>query len=86
MLPQETLCKIYFALFHSHFLYGLVAWGSTFPTDRSKLESLQNKAVKIIDGDAIRENPTPFYGKLKMSNFEVVQNLNITFNKVEFEY
>ena len=66
LLPRETLCKIYFQLFHSHLLFGLVAWRSTFPTYKSKLESLQNKAVKIIGGDTIRKSPTPFYGKLKI--------------------
>ena len=44
-LPREALCKIYYALFHPHLLYGLVVWGSTFPTYMSKLESLQNNAV-----------------------------------------
>ena len=39
--------------------------GSTFPTYMSKLESLQNKAVKIIGGGTTRESPTPFYGQLK---------------------
>ena len=66
VLPREALCKIYFALFHPHLLYGLVAWGFTFPTYMSKLESLQNKAVKIIGGGTTRESPTPFYGKLKI--------------------
>ena len=32
----------------------------------SKLESLQNKAVKIIGGGTTRESPTPFYGQLKI--------------------
>ena len=45
-LPRKALCKIYFAFFH--LLYVLVVRGSTFPTYMSKLESLQNKAVKII--------------------------------------
>ena len=64
--PWEVLGKIYFALYHPHLLYRLVAWGSMFPTYTSKLESLQNKAVKIISGDSIRESWTPFYSKLKI--------------------
>ena len=55
VLPREALCKIYFALFHPHLLYRLVVWGSTFPTYMSKLESLQNKAVKIIGGGTTRK-------------------------------
>ena len=66
VLPREALCKIYFALFHPHLLYGLVVCGSAFPTDMSKLESLQNKVVKIIGDGTARESPTPFYGQLKI--------------------
>ena len=65
VLPREVLCKIYFALFHPHLLYGLMVWGSTFPTYMIKLESLQNKAVKIIGGGTTRKSPTPFYSQLK---------------------
>ena len=78
----EALCKIYFALFHPHLLYGLVVWGSTFPTYLSKLESLQNKAVKIIGGGTTRESPTPFYGQLKilkladLYKFEIAKLVN----------
>ena len=32
----------------------------------SKLESLQNKAVKIIGGGTTRKSLTPFYGQLKI--------------------
>ena len=66
VLPREALGKIYFALLHPHLLYGLVAWGSTFLTYMSKLESLQNKAAKITGGGTIKESPTPFHGKLKI--------------------
>ena len=57
VLPRKALCKIYFAFFHSHLLYVLVVRGSTFPAYMSKLESLQNKAVKIIGGGTIRKKP-----------------------------
>ena len=66
MLPREALCKVYFALFHPHLLYGLAVWESAFSTYMSKLESLQNKAVKIIGGGTTRESPTPLYGQLKI--------------------
>ena len=66
VLSREVLCKIYFALFHPHLLYGLIACGSTFPIYMSKLESLQDKAVKIIGGSTGKKATTPFYGKLKI--------------------
>ena len=32
----------------------------------SKLESLQNKAAKIVSDSTARDSPTPFYGQLKI--------------------
>ena len=87
MLPQEALCKIYFALFHPHLLYGLVVWGSTFPTYMSKLESLQNKAVKIIIGDGTtRESPTSFYGQLKILKLTDLYKFEIATLVYDFLY
>jgi len=43
-----------------------VAWGSTFPTYLVKLNSLQNKAVKLIGGGTFYDNATPFYSKLNV--------------------
>jgi len=47
-------------------LYGLVVWGSTFPTYLAKLSSLQNKAVKLIGGGAFCDNATPSVQKLNV--------------------
>ena len=61
----------YFALFHPPLVYGLVAWGSTFPTYLRSLKTLQNNSVKIIGGGQIRENPDPYNYKfniLKLNN------------------
>ena len=77
VLPWEALCKIYFALFHTHLLYGLVVWGSTFPSYMSKLESLQNKAVKIINSGTTRESPTTYYGQLKILKLTALYKLKL---------
>ena len=46
-LPEKAPLKIYYVRIHSHLLYGLIIWGSTFPTYLKKLITLQNKAVKF---------------------------------------
>ena len=50
VLPQNALLKLYYSLVHPHLPYGIVAWGSTFPTYLLKLASTQNKVVKLIEG------------------------------------
>ena len=38
-LPSSALLKLYYALIHSHFNYGLAVWGSTYLTYLNKIAS-----------------------------------------------
>ena len=49
-LPKTVLLNLYFALIHSQLLYGIAVWGSTYQTLINKLQVLQNKAMKMIEG------------------------------------
>ena len=64
--PQNALLKLYYSMVHSHFLYGLVVWGSTFPSYLKKLNSIQNKAVKLIGRGNYLNRATPYYSKLNI--------------------
>ena len=64
--PSNLLLKLYYAFIHPHLLYGLSIWGCTRKSYLSKLQSLQNKAVKIICGGKYMDHATPFYSKLKL--------------------
>ena len=46
-LNTSVLCSLYYALFHCHIPYGIIAWSSTYKMYLKKLAALQNKAVKI---------------------------------------
>ena len=60
VLPQTALLKLYYAFLHPHILYGLIVWGSTFPSYFTKVIALQNKAVKFNGGGNYYDSPTPF--------------------------
>ena len=66
ILPQNALLKLYYFMVHSHLLYGLVVWGSTFPFYLKKLNSIQNKAVKLIGGENYLDRATPYHSKLNI--------------------
>ena len=66
VLPKDVLIKLYYALFHQHLLYGLVIWGSTYPTYSMKISTLQNKVVKLVGGGVFQDRATPFYYKLNI--------------------
>ena len=63
-LPQNAPVELYYSLVLFHLLYGLVAWGSTFPLH--KLASVQSKVVKLIGGRHFSESITQLYAKLKV--------------------
>ena len=71
-LPKTVLLNLYFALIHTQLLYGIAVWGSTYQTLINKLQVLQNKAMKIIEGHDWNSKVSGLYLKHKILT---VQNL-----------
>ena len=44
----NVLTKLYYAIMYPFLIYGLLAWGSTYPTTLKGIVILQKKAVRII--------------------------------------
>ena len=55
VLPQSKLCDVYHALFESHIRYGNVVWGTISSSELQALQSLQNRALSIIDRARFQE-------------------------------
>ena len=78
-LPSSALLKLYYALIHSHFNYGLAVWGTTYPTYLNKLKLLQNKAICIVTSSYMSTSSKPLYIKSnilplpKLFEFEIVK-------------
>ena len=66
ILPLSALRLLYFSLIHSHLLYALPIWGSTFPSYFKKLQCLQNKSIRIIFNISPKTSVSPYYYKLKI--------------------
>ena len=49
-LPKKSLLHLYFALFHSHLLYCVTIWFSTYQTYAAPISKLQDRAIKLIYG------------------------------------
>jgi len=75
--PQKPLLKLFYSLIHPHLFYGLVAWGSTFPSHLRKLSSLQNKAIKLIGGGTYLNDATPYYLKYNILKLNDLYKLEI---------
>ena len=59
VLPEKALISLYYALVNSHLLHGLTVWGGISKTPLDKLNTLQNKAVKIVAGAIYLDHVTP---------------------------
>ena len=49
VLPQSKICDVYHILFESHIRYGNVVCGTISSSELQALQSLQNRALSIID-------------------------------------
>ena len=64
--PIHTLKSIYFALFHSYLNYGISVWGQANTEHFKKIETMQNKVIRLIAGADYDAPCTPIYKKLKI--------------------
>ena len=78
VLPKDALIKLYNALFHPHLLYGLVIWGSTYPSYLMIISTLRNKVVKLVGGSAFQDRATPFYYKLNIPKLTDLYKIEIS--------
>ena len=83
-LSSHTLLNLYFALVHSHLLYGLLVWASASKTYLTKLKKIQNKAIKIITNTCPCERVTPRYYKLKILKLNDLYQFELT--KLMYEF
>ena len=54
VLPHSALLSLYYALFHSHIIYGMQVWGHSAPA--KKMYNMQKKIVRIINNKYIFSN------------------------------
>ena len=76
-LPEKALLKIYYVQIHSHLIYGLIIWGSTFPTYLKTLITLQNKPVKFICAAKFWDSSSPYYKRFKILKLADLYKLEV---------
>ena len=69
-VETETIREIYHALVHSYLKYGILAWGTAPKTTLKPLQTLVNRAIKIISF-------APFHNFDLNPLFEILEILNI---------
>ena len=85
-LRKTYLLLLYNTLFRPHLIYCISAWSSTVSTYLNPLQTLQNKAIKLIEGLSHWQSSTAAYKKLKilkinkLVKFEIGKFLHRHFN------
>lgn len=47
-IPRYALMRLYYALVHSHLMYMVTVWANASETDLKRLQTLQNRMLKVI--------------------------------------
>ena len=74
----DTLREIYHALIHSYIRYGIIAWGSAAKSSLKQLQTIMNRAIRII-AMAPRGNIdlNPLYEILEILKLEDIYHLEL---------
>ena len=72
-LPQKALLTLYYSIIHPYLLYGLAAWGNTFPTCLDRLNKLQNKDIRIVHGSNCNLSTSLLYCKFDVLPFKLIK-------------
>ena len=85
---SQQLLKTYYSLFNSHLIYGCQVWGQYQGTEFKKIETLQEKAIRIIK---FLPNNAPVSKEmhklriLKLKDFITLQNILFVYDCLEEE-
>ena len=79
-LPQTALKSIYYAIIHSHFVYGIQIWSCTSPSNLNIRSVKQKAAVLIVNNSSYNSHTDLIFKSL---NILPLTNL-IEFFKIQF--
>ena len=69
---NECMINLYYAFIYPYLIYCNHIWGNTYKTTLSKLQILQNKAIRIITGSPPRTNNETLYKHNCMLNLNKI--------------
>ena len=82
--PREVCLNVYYALFYSHLIYGINVWGLTTEENLKKIETLQNKCVRILTFSDFDAHANPLYLSLKI--LKLYDIITLSHIKLAFEF
>ena len=75
LISQKYLRTLYFSMIYPYLSYGIILWGSAYNVHKTKLITMQKRAIRIIAGAKYNDHTQPLFYRhhvLKMN--DVYQN------------
>lgn len=69
MLIKKTIIDIYYTIFYPHLIYRIEFWSDATETNLKIIETVQNKALRIIARKRSRENTQLEYLQCEIMKF-----------------
>jgi hypothetical protein len=82
IISEVNLRTLYLSLFHSHLMYGILLWGTTYQKFLHPLEILQKKAIRTITHSPYNSHTSGHFQRLNILWLHDLANLEI----VKFMY
>ena len=83
-VSNKTCRSIYYSIFHSHLIYGILIWSFTAQYNIEKIFKLQKKCVRIITFSGFRDHTDPLFANLNFIKIHDIINFQIA--KFVFEF
>ena len=64
-LSKRSLITLYYSLLYPYLQYCVSVWGSTYPSNLSRIFMLQKRAVRIITKESFDAHTDPIFKNLK---------------------
>ena len=77
IVPHSLLRTLYYSMIHPYLTYGIILWGATYQCQMSKLQIMQKKAVRCIDGAKYNAHSEPIFKKHSIVKLDDVYKLYI---------
>jgi len=82
----NILINLYYTLIYPFLIYGIIAWGSSYPTSQKPLHILQKKAMRIITFSKFDAHFSPIFKYLTIIKLPDLYVLNIAIFMHKFHY
>ena len=70
--PKQILILVDYSLVYPHLCYGITVWGSTSNYLLNRLQVLQNKCLRVIEGWQFEQKTKPLYEKYDFLNINQI--------------